>query len=302
MRCACRSRLGRIVVIEGAPGIGKSSLLERPGAGRGGAHDGAARAWRGDGAEFALGVVIQLLAPSIEPLTGGERERAFAGAAGLARPLFEEVPDRAAADGRLFARFHGLHWLCARLAERAAARPAHRRRALGRRALAPVPRLPGGEDRGDPGLRDPRGADGRGRGAAGSPDQAIEREPLTPLGRHRSAPRRSRRWCATASARRPETRSASSAPGRRAGTRCSRVSSLPRSRSEAGSRTARRRHDRRHGPALGGPIRGRPAEATPAGGRGRRRALAILGDDASLADTAASRRWTEVPRLTRWTR
>ena len=41
----------------------------------------------------------------------------FAGAAGLARPLFEEVPDRAAADDRLFARFHGLHWLCARLAE-----------------------------------------------------------------------------------------------------------------------------------------------------------------------------------------
>ena len=67
--------------------------------------------------EFALGVVIQLLAPSIEPLTGRERERAFAGAAGLARPLFEEVPDRAAADDRLFARFHGLHWLCARLAE-----------------------------------------------------------------------------------------------------------------------------------------------------------------------------------------
>ena len=35
----------------------------------------------------------------------------------MARPLFEEVPDRAAADDRLFARFHGLHWLCARLAE-----------------------------------------------------------------------------------------------------------------------------------------------------------------------------------------
>ena len=61
--------------------------------------------------------MIQLLAPSIEPLTEHERDRAFAGAAGLARPLFEPVPDRAAADDRLFARFHGLHWLCARLAE-----------------------------------------------------------------------------------------------------------------------------------------------------------------------------------------
>ena len=67
--------------------------------------------------EFALGVVIGLLAPSIEPLAARERELLFAGAAGLARPLFEAVPDRAAADDRLFARFHGLHWLCARLAE-----------------------------------------------------------------------------------------------------------------------------------------------------------------------------------------
>src|SRR5687767_6762743 len=67
--------------------------------------------------EFALGIVIQLLAPCVEPLAANEREQAFAGAAGLARPLFEDVPDRAAADGRLFARFHGLHWLCARLAE-----------------------------------------------------------------------------------------------------------------------------------------------------------------------------------------
>jgi DNA-binding CsgD family transcriptional regulator len=109
---------GRIVMIEGAPGIGKSSLLdeaaELPEAermavlrARGGVME----------REFALGVVIQLLAPSIEPLTEGERERVFAGAAGLARPLFEEVPDRAAADDRLFARFHGLHWLCARLAD-----------------------------------------------------------------------------------------------------------------------------------------------------------------------------------------
>jgi DNA-binding CsgD family transcriptional regulator len=109
---------GAIVAIEGAAGIGKSSLL-----------GAAAEVAEAEGMvvlrarcglmerEFALGVVIQLLAPMIEPLTDRERERAFAGAAGLARPLFEEVPDRAAADDRLFARFHGLHWLCARLAE-----------------------------------------------------------------------------------------------------------------------------------------------------------------------------------------
>lgn len=109
---------GGIVLIEGAPGIGKSSLMGEAAAlaeargmavlrARGGVME----------REFALGVVIALLAPSIEPLAGPERELAFAGAAGLARALFEQVPDRAAADDRLFARFHGLHWLLARLAE-----------------------------------------------------------------------------------------------------------------------------------------------------------------------------------------
>ncbi len=107
-----------MVVIEGPAGIGKSSLL---GAAAEVAEAAGMSVFRARGGvlerEFALGVVIQLLAPSIEALTDPERERTFAGAAGLARPLFEEVPDRAAAEDRLFARFHGLHWLCARLAE-----------------------------------------------------------------------------------------------------------------------------------------------------------------------------------------
>ncbi|HYH89021.1 MAG TPA: AAA family ATPase [Solirubrobacteraceae bacterium] len=109
---------GGFVVIEGAPGIGKSSLM---GEAAELADAGGMTVLRARGGvmehEFALGVVIGLLAPSIEPLAARERELVFAGAAGLARPLFEAVPDRAAADDRLFARFHGLHWLCARLAE-----------------------------------------------------------------------------------------------------------------------------------------------------------------------------------------
>ena len=109
---------GRIVVIEGAAGIGKSSLLGEAAKLAAAERMTVLRARGGVmEREFALGVVIQLLAPSIEPLAERERERVFAGAAGLARPLFEEVPDRAAAGDRLFARFHGLHWLCARLAE-----------------------------------------------------------------------------------------------------------------------------------------------------------------------------------------
>ena len=109
---------GGVVVIEGAAGIGKSSLMDATAAL---AEAGGMVVLRARGGimekEFALGVVIQLLAPSVEPLAAAEREQLFTGAAGLARPLFEEVPDRAAADDRLFARFHGLHWLCARLAE-----------------------------------------------------------------------------------------------------------------------------------------------------------------------------------------
>jgi DNA-binding CsgD family transcriptional regulator len=109
---------GGIVVIEGAAGIGKSSLL---GEAARLADEARMTMLRARGAamerEFALGVVLQLFAPSIETLTDRERERAFAGAAGLARPLFEEVPDRATGEDRLFARFHGLHWLCARLAD-----------------------------------------------------------------------------------------------------------------------------------------------------------------------------------------
>ena len=109
---------GGNVLIEGAAGIGKTSLLAAAAELAEAERMTVLRARGGVlEREFALGVVIQLLAPVIDPLTGRERERAFAGAAGLARPLFEDVPDRAAADGRLFARLHGLHWLCARLAE-----------------------------------------------------------------------------------------------------------------------------------------------------------------------------------------
>ena len=109
---------GAVVIVEGAAGIGKSSLLAAA-AELAEAERMTVLSARGAPLEreFALGVVIQLLAPSVEPLNDRERDRAFAGAAGLARPLFEQVPDRAAADDRLFARFHGLHWLCARLAE-----------------------------------------------------------------------------------------------------------------------------------------------------------------------------------------
>src|SRR4051794_28905756 len=87
---------GRVIVIEGAAGIGKSTLMDEAAAHAEARGMVVLRA-RGSimETEFAFGVVIQLLAPSIEPLGAKVREQLFAGAAGLARPLFEDVPDRA---------------------------------------------------------------------------------------------------------------------------------------------------------------------------------------------------------------
>ena len=258
---------GRIVVIEGAPGIGKSSLLgeaaelaeaERMAVlrARGGAME----------REFALGVVIQLLAPSIEPLTERERERAFTGAAGLARPLFEEVPDRAAADDRLFARFHGLHWLCARLAdERPLALLVDDAHWADEQSLRFVAYLQARIEE-IPACAILAVRTGEAAAAPEALTKLIESEPLT-------------------SVRPPPLSPAAIAELVRGGlgedtdddvcVECARttggnpllarqlISALEERRR---GRRCRRRSDRRHGSAVGGPVRGRSAEATLADG------------------------------------
>jgi DNA-binding NarL/FixJ family response regulator len=104
---------GRVVLIEGPAGAGKTALLDAFRAEASG--DATVAAGRGSELEreFAFGLVLQMLAPLV-----AEDEGLFRGAAALARPLFE----RAAVDtGRdaIFPLLHGLHWLCAGLAERA---------------------------------------------------------------------------------------------------------------------------------------------------------------------------------------
>ena len=213
------------MVIEGAAGIGKSSLL-REAAELAEAERMAVLRARGGlmEREFALGVVIQLLAPRIEPLTDRERERVFIGAAGLARPLFEEVPDRAAADDRLFARFHGLHWLCARLAEEQPLAllvdDAHWADEQSIQFLAYLD----AKIEEIPACAMLTVRTGEAAEATEALTKLSERErPITvrppPLSADAIAS-----WCAAASARTPRMKSASSAPGRRAGTRCSHVS------------------------------------------------------------------------------
>ena len=110
---SAREGAGGCVVIEGGAGIGKSRLLAEglEQAAAAGMTVASARCSQFE-SDFAFGAALQMF----EPLVGGGDRRAFAGAAALAWPLFDEAGD---ADERDFSRLHGLHWLTANLAERA---------------------------------------------------------------------------------------------------------------------------------------------------------------------------------------
>src|SRR4051812_28090781 len=107
---------GRVVLIEGPAGIGKSRLLaeSRARAAEGGALTLAARGTEIE-REFAFGVVRQLLEAVVaDP---DRRERALAGAAAPARSVFEGCdPNDTGAD---FAVLHGLFWVCVNLSAEA---------------------------------------------------------------------------------------------------------------------------------------------------------------------------------------
>ena len=111
---------GRLLVIEGPPGIGKSALIAETktlaqGAGW------QVLAARGSELErsFSYGVVRQLFEPLVVSLGAEERAELLGGAAGLAAPLVDPAQFAAepAADSSL-AMLHGLYWLTANLAAR----------------------------------------------------------------------------------------------------------------------------------------------------------------------------------------
>jgi predicted ATPase len=106
---------GRLLVIEGRAGLGKSALLAelRSRAARRGMSVCAARGSELE-SEFAFGVVRQLFEPLVRSQGQKERSTLLAGAAALAAPVLGL--DGEPMGGGLFAALHGLYWLAADLA------------------------------------------------------------------------------------------------------------------------------------------------------------------------------------------
>ncbi len=109
-----RAGRGQVVLVEAAAGLGKSSLVRA--AGEAAAEDGFAclRARASElERDFAYGCVRQLLEPAVAKAPEAERDRLFASAAALARPLFAPAgapPEHPDADSS-FSMLNGLYWL-----------------------------------------------------------------------------------------------------------------------------------------------------------------------------------------------
>lgn len=114
---AARDGNGRLAMIEGSAGIGKTRLLAETRAT--GERLGLRVLYARGGElerEFAFGIVRQLFEPLLA-IAADQREELLAGAAGLAAPLFdrEELTEAGAGD-LSFAVLHGLYWLAANIA------------------------------------------------------------------------------------------------------------------------------------------------------------------------------------------
>jgi len=119
LRAAGR-RDGGALMIEAAPGMGKSRLLDEA---RGCAREFGLRLFHARGTElergFPFGVVRQLFERALLEADGGERDRWLAGAAGLAADLLTGAPAAPAADAAAdpsYAWQHGLYWLASNMA------------------------------------------------------------------------------------------------------------------------------------------------------------------------------------------
>ena len=113
-----RAGEGALVVVDGPPGIGKTSVLRsaaRSAAGLG------FEVLRARGAEvergWPFGAARQMLEPALRSRTTSERDAVLEGAARLAAPvLLPESDDGATTVDASYGTLHGLYWICANLA------------------------------------------------------------------------------------------------------------------------------------------------------------------------------------------
>ena len=118
---AAQSGDGRLVLVEGSAGIGKTRLLAeaRTLAARAEFEVLTARGGELEG-QFSFGIVRQLFEAPLAAATADMRAELLSGAAGLSASLFESAPTTASGEGAesSFAMLHGLYWLAANFASR----------------------------------------------------------------------------------------------------------------------------------------------------------------------------------------
>jgi DNA-binding CsgD family transcriptional regulator len=114
-----REGRGRLSLIEGEAGIGKTRLLGEARE-RALAQGLTVLAARGGELErdFGFGIVRQLLEPARARAEATVRAELLAGAASLAEPVFKSAPQRDTGADPTHPVLHGLYWLTANLAER----------------------------------------------------------------------------------------------------------------------------------------------------------------------------------------
>jgi DNA-binding CsgD family transcriptional regulator/tetratricopeptide (TPR) repeat protein len=116
-----RSGEGRVLMVQGAAGAGKTRLLEeaRVLADANGVDVLSARGGELE-RDFSFGIVRSLLEPALARASPREREELMSGAARLAEPVFAVAPERQPASlDAAHATLHGLYWLVANLSQRA---------------------------------------------------------------------------------------------------------------------------------------------------------------------------------------
>ncbi|MEA2218597.1 MAG: hypothetical protein QOJ35_1223, partial [Solirubrobacteraceae bacterium] len=115
-----RAGAGRLLLVEGHAGIGKTALLD---AAVGQARTSGATVLRARGSEletnFAFGIALQLFEPLLAGADDETHDRLLAGSAALAGPLLERPTSWLGDEGdeRSYSMIHGLFWLLSNLAE-----------------------------------------------------------------------------------------------------------------------------------------------------------------------------------------